>query len=126
MQTRQPSLERTGEVRLRRLVKEALRMRPDRIVGQIEGFETPATSRGGDRAAEARDDLADAWPPNASCSVSSFMGSADQPFGTGPAAMSEGSGTEAPQSCSTWAESIFEPRWTADAAFGRQLRVLIL
>ncbi len=32
MQTRQPSLEGTGEVRLRRLVKEALRMRPDRIV----------------------------------------------------------------------------------------------
>ena len=33
MQTRQPSLEGTGEVRLRRLVKEARRMRPDRIVG---------------------------------------------------------------------------------------------
>jgi len=27
---------------------------------------------------------------------------------------------------SIWAESIFEPRWTADAAFGRQLRVFIL
>src|SRR4051794_30142659 len=30
MQTRQPNLEGTGEIRLRRLVKEALRMRPDR------------------------------------------------------------------------------------------------
>ena len=33
MQPRQPHLEGTGEVPLRRLVKEALRMRPDRIVG---------------------------------------------------------------------------------------------
>src|SRR3954447_19010449 len=33
MQTRQANLEGTGEVRLRRLVKEALRMRPDRIIG---------------------------------------------------------------------------------------------
>jgi hypothetical protein len=33
MQTRQPSLEGTGEVRLRRLIKEALRMRPSRIMG---------------------------------------------------------------------------------------------
>ena len=33
LQTRQPSLEGTGEIRLRRLVKEALRMRPSRIVG---------------------------------------------------------------------------------------------
>ena len=33
MQTRQPSLEGTGEVPLRRLVKEALRMRPDRLMG---------------------------------------------------------------------------------------------
>lgn len=32
LQERQPSLEGTGEVTLRRLVKEALRMRPDRIV----------------------------------------------------------------------------------------------
>jgi hypothetical protein len=31
MQTRQPSLEGTGEVRLRRLIKEALRMRPSRL-----------------------------------------------------------------------------------------------
>ena len=30
MQTRQPNLEGTGEIPLRRLVKEALRMRPDR------------------------------------------------------------------------------------------------
>jgi pilus assembly protein CpaF len=33
LQTRQPSLEGTGEVRLRRLVKEALRMRPTRLMG---------------------------------------------------------------------------------------------
>jgi pilus assembly protein CpaF len=32
MQTRQPNLEGTGEIQLRRLVKEALRMRPDRII----------------------------------------------------------------------------------------------
>ena len=36
MQCRQSSLEGTGEVALRRLVKEALRMRPDRIiVGEV-------------------------------------------------------------------------------------------
>jgi pilus assembly protein CpaF len=33
MQCRQPSLEGTGEIKLRRLVKEALRMRPSRIMG---------------------------------------------------------------------------------------------
>jgi len=33
LQTRQPSLEGTGEIQLRRLVKEALRMRPSRIMG---------------------------------------------------------------------------------------------
>jgi pilus assembly protein CpaF len=33
LQCRQPSLEGTGEIRLRRLVKEALRMRPSRILG---------------------------------------------------------------------------------------------
>ena len=32
MQTRQPNLEGTGEIRLRRLIKEALRMRPSRLV----------------------------------------------------------------------------------------------
>lgn len=40
MQGRQPSLEGTGEVTLRRLVKEALRMRPDRlIVGEVRDAE---------------------------------------------------------------------------------------
>jgi pilus assembly protein CpaF len=32
VQTRQPNLEGVGEIPLRRLVKEALRMRPSRIV----------------------------------------------------------------------------------------------
>lgn len=40
LQTRQPNLEGTGEVRLRRLVKEALRMRPDRlVVGEVRQEE---------------------------------------------------------------------------------------
>ena len=40
MQCRQPNLEGTGEVRLRRLVKEALRMRPNRIiVGEVRQEE---------------------------------------------------------------------------------------
>lgn len=40
MQTRQPSLEGTGEISLRRLVKEALRMRPSRIiVGEVRQDE---------------------------------------------------------------------------------------
>lgn len=40
MQTRQPSLEGTGEIRLRRLVKETLRMRPDRLViGEVRQEE---------------------------------------------------------------------------------------
>ncbi len=47
MQTRQPSLEGTGEVRLRRLVKEALRMRPDRIVvGEVRQEEALDLSSG--------------------------------------------------------------------------------
>jgi pilus assembly protein CpaF len=40
MQTRQPNLEGTGEIQLRRLVKEALRMRSDRIiVGEVRQEE---------------------------------------------------------------------------------------
>lgn len=40
LQGRQPSLEGTGEVPLRRLVKEALRMRPDRlVVGEVRDAE---------------------------------------------------------------------------------------
>jgi pilus assembly protein CpaF len=40
MQCRQPSLEGTGEVPLRRLVKEALRMRPNRlVVGEVRQDE---------------------------------------------------------------------------------------
>lgn len=40
MQTRQPNLEGTGEIVLRRLVKEALRMRPDwLIVGEVRQEE---------------------------------------------------------------------------------------
>jgi pilus assembly protein CpaF len=41
LQCRQPSLEGTGEVPLRRLVKEALRMRPDRlVVGEVRQAES--------------------------------------------------------------------------------------
>ena len=40
MQCRQPSLEGTGEIPLRRLVKEALRMRPSRLlVGEVREAE---------------------------------------------------------------------------------------
>jgi pilus assembly protein CpaF len=40
MQTRQPNLEGTGEIPLRRLIKEALRMRPDRLlVGEVRQEE---------------------------------------------------------------------------------------
>ena len=41
LQCRQPNLEGTGEVTLRRLVKEALRMRPDRlIIGEVREAES--------------------------------------------------------------------------------------
>ncbi|MFD1720185.1 CpaF family protein [Amnibacterium endophyticum] len=40
LQCRQPSLEGTGEITLRRLIKEALRMRPDRlVVGEVREAE---------------------------------------------------------------------------------------
>lgn len=40
LQCRQPSLEGSGEITLRRLVKEALRMRPDRlVVGEVRDAE---------------------------------------------------------------------------------------
>jgi pilus assembly protein CpaF len=46
MQCRQPSLEGTGEIKLRRLVKEALRMRPSRIVvGEVRQEESLDLSR---------------------------------------------------------------------------------
>ena len=41
LQCRQPNLEGTGEITLRRLIKEALRMRPDRlIVGEVREAES--------------------------------------------------------------------------------------
>jgi pilus assembly protein CpaF len=41
MQCRQPSLEGTGEIGLRRLIKESLRMRPDRlVVGEVREAES--------------------------------------------------------------------------------------
>ena len=47
MQTRQSGLEGTGEIKLRHLVKEALRMRPSRIVGRtdkgLRKFRPPVT-----------------------------------------------------------------------------------
>lgn len=55
MQTRQPNLEGTGEITLRRLVKEALRMRPSRIVvGEVrqeERHRRPGYQRGVDSVA---------------------------------------------------------------------------
>ena len=41
LQCRQPNLEGSGEITLRRLIKEALRMRPDRlIVGEVREAES--------------------------------------------------------------------------------------
>ena len=51
LQCRQPSLEGTGEIPLRRLVKEALRMRPSRFLGLvITGSETAADTAEARRA----------------------------------------------------------------------------
>jgi len=58
MQTRQPNLEGSGEIRLRRLVVEALRMRPDRIlVGEVRQEECPrrCAHQQGPRASSDRD-----------------------------------------------------------------------
>ncbi len=43
LQTRQPSLEGTGEIRLRRLVKEALRMRPSGSSSERSGRRSAST-----------------------------------------------------------------------------------
>ena len=53
MQCRQPSLEGTGEISLRRLIKEALRMRPDRLVGYLYrgGFNVLPSGWAGPRPA---------------------------------------------------------------------------
>jgi pilus assembly protein CpaF len=48
MQCRQPSLEGTGEVPLRRLVKEALRMRPSRIIVHV--YDIPPRAYSPDHA----------------------------------------------------------------------------
>jgi hypothetical protein len=49
MQTRQSNLEGTDEIPLRRLVKEALRMRPSRIVvGEVRQEECLDRDGGGD------------------------------------------------------------------------------
>src|SRR5690625_332906 len=53
MQCRQPTLEGQGEVRLRRLVKEALRMRPDRKIGRASCRERVWRSEG-DRAGKRK------------------------------------------------------------------------
>ena len=55
MQTRQVGLEGTGEIKLRHLVEETLRMRPSRIVrGQIRGCETSAPGSGAPELARVR------------------------------------------------------------------------
>ncbi|MEJ7689943.1 MAG: hypothetical protein WKF76_05645 [Nocardioidaceae bacterium] len=47
MQTRQVGLEGTGEIKLRHLVKETLRMRPSRIVGMETRGPEVSPSMGG-------------------------------------------------------------------------------
>jgi pilus assembly protein CpaF len=74
LQCRQPSLEGTGEIKLRRLVKEALRMRPSRIVvGEVRQEEvveraTPGSTGLRHRACQSRGSAAGReWSPGARC-----------------------------------------------------------
>src|SRR3954467_15782070 len=65
MQTRQPNLEGAGEIPLRRLVKEALRMRPSRIVvGEVRQEECLDLPYVQVRrlAARRKADLREVWP----------------------------------------------------------------
>ena len=63
MQTRQPNLEGAGEIPLRRLVEEALRMRPSRIVvGEVRHEESASTCQ---NALDVRQLALGRWPGGA-------------------------------------------------------------